>query len=135
MKRITATQYARALYEATKDAPHKDIPKVLSAFVTLLHRHKRSRLIPSIVKRYERHRDMTESIARVTVQTAHPLTVNARKAIESGVLKATGAQKVVLNEHIDERLLGGVRLQLGDTIYDGTIRARLNTLATTFTKH
>jgi F-type H+-transporting ATPase subunit delta len=65
------------------------------------------------------------------VESAAPLTADARAAIEAGVVKRFG-QGVVTSFRDNPALIGGVRVKVGSTVYDDTIKARLAALEEQF---
>ena len=71
-----------------------------------------------------------EEVAYVT--TAVPLTSDLEKKILETVTKATG-NKVTLENRIDESIIGGFVLRVGDTQYDASIANKLNGLKREFT--
>jgi len=71
-----------------------------------------------------------EEVAYVT--TAVPLTSDLEKKILDTVTKATG-NKVTLENKIDESIIGGFVLRVGDTQYDASIANKLNGLKREFT--
>ena len=71
-----------------------------------------------------------EEVAYVT--TAVPLTSDLEKKILDTVNKATG-NKVTLESKIDESIIGGFVLRVGDTQYDASIANKLNGLKREFT--
>ncbi|WP_375325949.1 ATP synthase F1 subunit delta [Flagellimonas sp. GZD32] len=71
-----------------------------------------------------------EEVAYVT--TAVPLTAELEKKILAQVTKATG-NKVTLENKVDESIIGGFVLRVGDTQYDASIANKLNGLKREFT--
>lgn len=59
-----------------------------------------------------------------TVHSAQALTAPQRKQLEQ-TLGARYEQPVALNEVVDPSLIGGLRIQVGDDVIDGTVQARL----------
>lgn len=66
------------------------------------------------------------------VRTAHPLTA-AQKASLSRALQARAGRPVEIKEIVDTSLLGGVTVQLGDTVIDGSISRRMTELRASLT--
>jgi len=66
-----------------------------------------------------------QSIATVT--SAKPLPVAQLERLRSGLSRQYG-RSLRMNEVIDPSILGGVRVQVGDDVIDGSIAARLNDL-------
>lgn len=71
-----------------------------------------------------------EDVAQVT--TAVPLTSDLEKKILAQVKKLTG-NKVTLENKIDESIIGGFVLRIGDLQYDASIANKLNGLKREFT--
>ena len=67
-----------------------------------------------------------------TVTTAVPLTAAMEKQILAQVEKLTG-NKVSIDNKIDESIVGGFILRVGDMQYDASVANKLNTLKREFT--
>ena len=59
-----------------------------------------------------------------TVRVAQPLTPEQRSRLQAALAKQVG-REVVVQEVLDEDVLGGVRVELGDEIIEGTVAGRL----------
>jgi F-type H+-transporting ATPase subunit delta len=66
------------------------------------------------------------SKAVAEVRTAVPLDPEQRDKLSSAIAKATGLD-VELKVIVDSSVLGGLLVRVGDQIFDGTIRRRLQT--------
>ncbi len=62
------------------------------------------------------------------VTTAHPLSNEQLAALTARLARREG-RAVTLRTHIDPALLGGLVVQIGSQMIDGSIRTRLNSLA------
>jgi F-type H+-transporting ATPase subunit delta len=60
-----------------------------------------------------------------TVRSARPLTDEERQRLQ-GSLTAQYGREVHLNVVVDPRLIGGLRVEIGDDVIDGTIASRLD---------
>ena len=58
------------------------------------------------------------------VRSAFPLTVERRKKLAEALSKATG-KNVEIKVVIDPSVIGGVLARVGDEVFDGTVRTRL----------
>lgn len=65
----------------------------------------------------------------VRVTSARPLTSGLRKEIEQLLCQKTGAKRVILDETVDESLLGGIIARTPDAELDLTVRSKLKQLA------
>ena len=61
----------------------------------------------------------------VDVTTARELSDSLRKQITKTF---AGQQSVVLREHIDESVIGGIRIQTSDKLFDATVSEKLRQL-------
>ncbi len=61
------------------------------------------------------------------VSSATPLDAAQQNAVQSGLAKRYG-QGLILSYAQDPSLIGGMRVQVGYDVYDGSIRGRLNAL-------
>jgi F-type H+-transporting ATPase subunit delta len=59
-----------------------------------------------------------------TVRVAQPLTPEQRSRLQAALAKQVG-REVVVQEVVDAGVLGGVRVELGDEIIEGTVASRL----------
>ena len=59
-----------------------------------------------------------------TVRVARPLTADERARLQTALSSQVG-RDVLLQEVIDEGVLGGIRVELGDEVIEGTVAARL----------
>jgi F-type H+-transporting ATPase subunit delta len=65
-------------------------------------------------------------VAKVT--TTFPLDEAMRQEVKAIVTRIAGSEKVELHEVIDQDIIGGILLRVGDRQVDDTIRTRLRTL-------
>ena len=101
-------------------------------FLELLTRKNRSSILPSVAEvfseLYNEYKQIT--IARVT--TAVPLSAGLRKAFIDSIKKEN--EEVILSEKVDESLIGGYILNIGDKQIDDSILRKLKSLEKELTK-
>ena len=97
-------------------------------FLKVLIRHGRIELIDEIREVVIRVREELAGQQRVIVKSAQPLTDQSRQRV-IGQLKDKLGFEPLLQETVDESLIGGLVIQVGDTVYDSSLRTRLKTLA------
>ena len=66
-------------------------------------------------------------IVLAEVRTALPLEDAQRTSVEERLGELTGEQ-VEMNEVVDESLIGGIAVRIGDRLYDASVRNRLERL-------
>jgi F-type H+-transporting ATPase subunit delta len=100
---------------------------IASNFLRLLVDKNRIGVIGEIEECYRRYMDDVLNKVRVDVKTAFPLSSELSAQIKKQMEGLTGKTvEMVVNE--DPSLLGGVVIGVGDTLYDGSIRAQLNSI-------
>lgn len=109
------------------------VDAITIAFFRLLTKKKRENYLPEIAKefvaQYHAHKGMVES----TITTVAPLTDDMRKEVIAIVKKITN-KDVVLNETINENLIGGFVLKIGDKQIDESISSKLRELKLKFSQ-
>ena len=73
--------------------------------------------------------DVAKRTANVTSAVA--LDDKARHHIKANLAKSYG-ENVQINFLVDESLVGGMRVQIGSDVFDGSVSARLNNLVNSF---
>ncbi len=105
-------------------------PNVIN-LAKLLVRKNRVGIVDQIAEAFGQLVDVERGVARGRVVTAVPLTDQGRAAVVEAIRRATAAREVELDEAVDDTLLGGAVVQIGDHIIDGSVRSRLSGLRRT----
>jgi F-type H+-transporting ATPase subunit delta len=96
-------------------------------FIAVLIQHNRLDVLDDVLSEYRKEVNRRLGISEVQVTTARPLDANERQGIEQKVAAMTGTQ-VQATYHEDKSLLGGVVVRVGSTVYDGSVKGRLDRL-------
>ncbi len=91
----------------------------------------RENLIYSIAREFQNIYNSLKGIQKASVTTVSELTSGQREALVKAIAGAIG-KKVELEEKIDEQLIGGYLLQVGDRQIDTSVRKRINELKVSF---
>jgi F-type H+-transporting ATPase subunit delta len=83
--------------------------------------------VPGACEEYAKLLDRQEGRQRVEVTTAIPLEAAEVERIAEFISRLIG-REVVVTARVDEEVLGGLVIQIGDRLLDGSARARLNSL-------
>ena len=98
-------------------------------FVRVLAENHRLLLLPEIAAHYEALRSAVENTIDVEVVSAVPLDAAQADKLKEA-LSARLKRKVRLQNSVDATLLGGAVVRAGDLIIDGSLKGRLQRLAT-----
>ena len=69
--------------------------------------------------------NQTHGISEATVTSAVPLTDGQADALLAKLEKISG-KKVLLTRKVDEKVLGGLSVEIDGKLYDGTVESRLD---------
>ena len=107
------------------------IDEVTARFLTLLVDKDRIPQLPAIAAAFRDEVDGRVGRVRATILTAKPLSASALSDIVRGLEKRTG-KKVIPDVAVDASVIAGVRAKIGGTVFDATVRARLDRLRAEF---
>ena len=96
-------------------------------FLRVLARHDRLDLLPLICSEAQLQHENHQGQKRVLVKSAKSMTGDARAKVASQ-LKDTFGFEPIIEEQVDESLLGGIVIQVDDTVYDSSLRTRMKQL-------
>ena len=96
----------------------------IERFLKLLVERRRIQYIKEIVAMYQELLDEELNIARGEVITAYPLSSEEKKELEE-VLKEYLKKEVILESKVDEEIIGGIKIKIGDLIFDGSLKTQL----------
>jgi F-type H+-transporting ATPase subunit delta len=97
------------------------------ALVLLMVRRGRPSAVPAMIERFEDLVRRERGIARAEVRTALPLDDHQRSEVVERLGELT-AKRIEVSEIVDESLIGGISVRIGDILYDASVRARLERL-------
>ena len=97
-------------------------------FLAVLIRHERLGALGEILEEYRQEMNRRLSISDAEVVTARPLEDQERAELEGHVSVLAGHNKVNATFREDKSLIGGAIVRIGSTIYDGSVRGRLERL-------
>lgn len=100
-----------------------------NALALLLDR-RRIKALPAISERLREMADLKRGILRAQVLTAMPLSEEYFEKLQRELERITG-RRVALDRKLDPTLICGVVVRVGDTVYDGSLVARLKSMKET----
>ncbi len=119
-----------------RDARAKVVEQVVAAaklstasanFLRVLDDRRRIPALPEIVRAYRELADLQAGRVRAKVISAKPLPAELATKIEAQLAAATN-KKVSVETSLDPSLIGGVVAQVGNTIFDASLRTQLEAL-------
>lgn len=104
-------------------------------FFTIVTQKNRESALEFIGSEFLSQYNQLRGVQTAEVTTASPLTPELRAEVEKLVRQQTGLQQVELTEKVDESLIGGFVLRVGDRQIDDSVRYRLRKLRSEFSKN
>ena len=93
----------------------------------LMIRRGRPGAVDAMVERFNELVRRERGISLAEVRTALPLEDEQRAAIAERLRTLTG-DRIEMKEVVDDALIGGVSVRIGDRLYDASVRSRLERL-------
>ena len=93
----------------------------------LLAQRGRFETLPAVAAEYSRLLNRRRGIVEAVVTSAQPLTAAETRAVQDRVKVMTGSD-VDLRAEVDEALIGGLTVRVGDQLLDASLRGRLERL-------
>jgi F-type H+-transporting ATPase subunit delta len=103
----------------------ESLSQYLKNFLNILLDKNRFEFLPEIHDDFRKLVFPYKNMVEATVLTVVPLDEDQRKALEEK-LKRRFNKEVILDNKIDESILGGAVVYVGDQIIDGSIKNQLN---------
>ncbi len=104
---------------------------ITQGVIKILVSNKRLMLLPFVAKQYTLLFDKLQGVEIAKVTTAIPLTDDLKSKVLSKVKELTN-KDVTVENIVDESIVGGFILQVGDKQFDASIKGKLNNLRRNF---
>jgi F-type H+-transporting ATPase subunit delta len=120
----------------TREAKHAVVEKIVTRlgasriirnFLFLLVDKRRTNELPEIVHAFGEVIRERQGLSEAEIASVTELNAAQKAEFASALARVTG-QRVELKFKLDPTLLGGVVVRVGDTVYDGSLRSRLNAM-------
>lgn len=103
------------------------VDPIIFNFLNLIVDKRREYLFLEIIHEYKQYADQARNITDAEVRSAVQLTDKDFRELRERLCKATG-KNVRLQSRIDTTLIGGMVVQIGDTVIDGSVAKKLSLL-------
>lgn len=121
MAQISYKDIARVVVDQLEHQPANDVARALASYLV---EQRRAGELDRIMREALRIREQEASTVEVTTSSRHPLSQELKQQITA----LFDGKQVLLNEELQEDLVGGVRIQSLETEIDLSVRGQLNQL-------
>ncbi|WP_066310006.1 F0F1 ATP synthase subunit delta [Bacillus sp. FJAT-29814] len=100
---------------------------VLNTLLILIDRHREGEIV-NVANEYIELANQELGIAEAEVTSTRPLSDAERQALSAVFAAKIGKSSLKIENYVDSELLGGLKLRIGNRIYDGSLRGKLDRL-------
>lgn len=98
--------------------------EVMNTLLLLVDRH-REEFIPDMIDSFFEKANEARGIAEAKVYSVRALNEDEKKALSDVFAKEVGKATLQIENIVDKTLIGGVKLRIGNRIYDGSVSGKL----------
>lgn len=113
--------------EILKDAFNTVNTLVLNTIMILIERHRENE-ISDVADHFIHLANDERGIAEAKVYSIRPLTEVERNTLSATFAAKVGKRSLHIENIVDSNLLGGIKLRIGNRIFDGSLRGKLERL-------
>ncbi|RDW22261.1 F0F1 ATP synthase subunit delta [Oceanobacillus arenosus] len=100
---------------------------VVNTLKLLIDRH-RTDIIPATINQFIQLVNDAKGMVEASVYSTRALTEDEKHELELSFAKRLNKTAVTFDNKIDPTLIGGIKIRVGNTIYDGTISGKLKSI-------
>ena len=101
--------------------------------IQLLVHNRRLAMLPQIREQFEKLKLEGEGSLDAKISSAYPLDDTQRNHVVN-LLSSRFKRKINATVIVDAELIGGIKVEVGDKVWDASVRGKLQTMAVTLTK-
>lgn len=128
MATISHNQIAKSIYLAVSDKPRALQSSVLKNAVAVLSRRKMLGKKREILSALNKIINIEKNVMEAEIWSKDKLLGKEKNELEKFLSKKYGAKSFIFLEHLDDKLLGGFKVRVGDEMIDLTLTNRINKL-------
>lgn len=107
-------------------------PSIVHTIMLLIDRDRQD-LIIDVADSFIANANEDQGVAEATVYSVRALTAAETKTISATFAAKVGRRSLDIENVVDSELLGGIKIRIGNRIFDGSLSGQLDRLAKTLT--
>ena len=100
----------------------------LAAFVNMLCKYHRTKYLPDAIQAYYKYYDKQKGIVRCTLKYTKPVKQEEKEKMKEVLMAKFHAKEIIIKEHQDSSILGGLLIEADGIEYDFSYEGRLRQL-------
>lgn len=128
MSKISINNLAAAIYESSEGKTGVELENTLRNTVKLLSEKHAIGKSKEILSKLQKIIDKNDGVVRARISSKTEIQKSVIEEIEHFIKKRYTAKNTILDFETDEKLLGGIKIEVGDEIIDMTLKNKLHKL-------
>jgi len=128
MATISINNLARAIYESSYGKESGQLADINQNAISLISKKHMMSKSNEILSELEKIIDRKEEMVRAKVSTKTKIDKKIINEIEDFIKKRYKAKNVILELIVEESLLGGIKIEVGDEVIDMTLKNKIHRL-------
>jgi F-type H+-transporting ATPase subunit delta len=100
---------------------------VFNTLMLLIDRHRQDEIIP-VAEEFIELANQERGVEVADVYSIRPLSDEERAGLSSSFAEKVGKKSLLIENIVDSNLLGGIKIRIGNRIFDGSLRGKLDRL-------
>jgi F-type H+-transporting ATPase subunit delta len=128
MASISIKNLASAIYESSLGKEGLELDSMLGKSVIFLRDKNLLGKKKEILEELENIINKNNRIIKAKISSSEKLKDEGQKEIEDFIKKKYKANEVIIEQEVDPKLLGGIKIEIGDDIIDTTLSSKIHQL-------
>ncbi|KKQ87181.1 MAG: hypothetical protein UT09_C0019G0007 [Parcubacteria group bacterium GW2011_GWF2_38_8] len=128
MATLSNNDIARAIYLTSKNKTGLELSEMFGRIIKFLVRRRLLSRVPDILEKLRKIINLEDKRIEVKILSSRKLKEKTKNDVVSILKKRYKAKEVIIEEVADEKLLGGMRIEVNDEIIDLTIKRKIKKL-------
>lgn len=128
MATISNNDIAHAIYLASKDVKHEEQSLFYKKIVDFLIKRKLLSKAPDILYRLKKIINDAEGKVVAKISSKEKIDNTTNKILAETLARRYSAKEIEMIENLEENLLGGFKIEVGDEVIDLTIKNKIGKL-------
>lgn len=128
MATISINNLARAIYESSEGKEGIELDHTIKNAVKLLSEKHAIGKAKEILNKLQKIVDKNEEVVRAKISSKTEIKKEIISDVENFIKKRYKVKKAILELEVDEKLLGGIKIEVGDEIIDMTLKNKIHKL-------
>jgi len=134
MATMSNNDIAHAIYLSSKDKTSAEQALIFPKITQFLFRRRLMSQAPDILSRLDKIINESKGVVVVKISSKDKLHENTKREISHILKQKYSAKEIHLIESLDEKLLGGFKIEVNDEVIDLTIKNKISKLQEYLTK-